>query len=305
MIDKSIGIQQEKKDKNKARKIALILHSFLILGFVVPFLNSKINEQPVYEQVVTIDFEDFKSAAAKSSTRKASPAATKAVETPKKKPVVKPQPPKPTPKPKPTPPVAKHKPVITAPSPERPPIKTAPVIKNVPTPEPRKVEVVKIPEPEPVKEEVPDEEFIDEPVEEVVEAEAPPVTETAEAPGAASEAGEGDFGTSETGKAETDGKAEKGDSGNDFSGDGLLTRKVTYRADVKKLTKEEGKIVINICVSQQGSVTFSEYNQDESTIYDADLVVKAKKTASKYKFEKDYTAPRKQCGKLTFTFEIE
>ena len=29
---------------------------------------------------------------------------------------------------------------------------------------------------------------------------------------------------------------------------GIFGRKVTYRADVKKITKEEGKIIINICV---------------------------------------------------------
>ncbi len=196
--------------------------------------------------------------------------------------------------------MAKHKPVIKTSEPA-PPIKTAPTKKNIPVEKP-KVEVVKTPPTPPappVVKEIPDEEFIDEPV---VEAEA---TKADDAPnGKMSEAGEGDAGSSKTGTAKTDGKAEKGDSGDDFSGDGLFTRKVVYRADVKKLTQEEGKIVINLCVSQQGAVIFTEYNADESTITDIDLVVKAKKAAAKYKFEKDYTAPTKQCGKLTFSFKF-
>jgi len=314
MMDKGILMVHEKKNKNKARKIAILVHALLVLGFAVPFLNSKIQEPAQYEQVIAIEFEDFQSAAAKSSTRKASPAATKAVEAPK--PVTQPTtptPPKPEVKktlPKPTPPVAKHKPVIVTPEPA-PPIRTAPTKKDVPVkapkPEPVKVEApspepvkVKAPAPEPVKVEAPS----PEPAKvEVAEAPAPSPAENA--PGSLSEAGEGDSGSSETGNAETDGKAEKGDSGDDFSGSGLLTRRVVYRANVKELTKEEGKIVINICVSQQGTVTFSQYNAAESTINNADLIVKAKKTASKYKFEKDYTAPRKQCGKLTFVFSID
>ncbi len=276
---RSTGIVQEKKDQRKAKRVAIWIHAILFVGFAFPFMSHTLEEEPKYESVIEIDFTDFQSSAAKSSTKKATPDAPKPVEEPKLEV-------KPTPKAAPT---AKHKPVIETKSPEAPKIKTAPKVSEQPKKTP-KVEVI------------PADKAPETPVEEVVEVaeEAPKATS-----GTPSDAGEGTSGTSDTGNAETDGKADKGDSGMDFSGDGLFTRRVIYRADIKKLAQEEGKIVVNLCVNNEGKVIYTEFNPEESTINSPKLVNRAQLATRKYRFERDYTAPTKQCGKLTFLFVLE
>ena len=111
-----------------------------------------------------------------------------------------------------------------------------------------------------------------------------------------SEAGEGDEGFNPTGK-------ELGEM--NFDGDGIFGRRVIYRADVKKITEKEGVVVVNLCVDRKGLVTHVAFNKENSTIHDADYVKKAMDVASDYLFEKDYSAPATQCGKLTFIFHIE
>jgi len=109
----------------------------------------------------------------------------------------------------------------------------------------------------------------------------------------------------ENGTDATKGKTDSGTKVGDFPGDGLFNRKVIYRADVKKVTKEEGKIVIDLCVNRDGRVVYSKFNKGASTIKTMSVIRKAMDIAQQYRFEKDYTAPDKQCGKLTFIFEIE
>lgn len=111
-----------------------------------------------------------------------------------------------------------------------------------------------------------------------------------------SEEGEGDEGEHITG--EELGKM-------NFDGDGVFGRKVIYRADVKKITEREGSVVINLCVDRKGHVTHVAFNKENSSIHDARYVKKAMEVAADYRFEKDYSAPASQCGKLTFTFHIE
>lgn len=276
------------QDKKKAKRIAFWFHTILLIGFTIPFLTQTITKSPTnYEKVITIEFDDFKSAAAKSSTKAATPATTQPVATPK--PVEAPKKVE-TPKPIPTK-TAPRKPVLKTPE-KAPTIKEAPVVKETPPvvkPTPKPIEPTPTPEP-------------------VVEAEAAPEasTETStEASGTASDKGEGDIGTSDSGNAETDGKADEGDNGMDFSGDGLFSRRVIHRAEIKQLTKEEGTIVINLCVNRTGRVVYTDFNKEESTIDTPDLIREAMQATIKYRFEKDYTASAKQCGKMTYIFEIE
>lgn len=96
-----------------------------------------------------------------------------------------------------------------------------------------------------------------------------------------------------------------GDGGNDnFLRDGVFGRRVKYRPNIKGLTKQKGKIAIKVCVSRQGTVIASKYLAKYSTLDDAQLVAKAIRAARRYKFDRDYTAPEKQWGKLTFIFDI-
>lgn len=111
-----------------------------------------------------------------------------------------------------------------------------------------------------------------------------------------SEAGEGDEGQEISGE-------ELGTM--DFDGEGVFGRRVIYRADVKKITEREGTVVVNLCINRTGQVTHAAFNKDNSTIREPDYVRRAMDVASDYLFEKDYTAPATQCGKLTFIFHIE
>lgn len=96
-----------------------------------------------------------------------------------------------------------------------------------------------------------------------------------------------------------------GDGGNDdFLQDGVFGRRVKYRPNIKGLTKQKGKIAIKVCVSREGTVIASKYLDKYSTLHDAQLIANAIRAARRYKFDRDYTAPEKQWGKLTFIFDI-
>ena len=248
---------------------------------------------------VVVDFRDFKSAAKKSSTKvskEANGPAEKVVEKVEVK-----ETPKPKPKPTPT---AKKKPVLTDDK-SKTPVKTKPKVADKPVEAPPEIveEIPEVPVEEPKKETKPVK---------VVSAEKPTEATSTTSSGAGKEtsgstsgAGEGKTGSSESGDSKTDGVADEGDQGMDFSGDGIFGRRVVKRADVKKITTETGKIVINLCVNPSGKVVFSELNEELSTIENKSVLKKARKIASEYRFERDYTAPAKQCGKLTFIFDIE
>ena len=90
----------------------------------------------------------------------------------------------------------------------------------------------------------------------------------------------------------------------DFEGEGVFGRKIIYFANISKLAEKEGRVVVNLCIDRTGSVTHIAFNRNESTLSDASYLRKVMKVATKYRFEADYTAPKSQCGKLTFIFKI-
>lgn len=96
-----------------------------------------------------------------------------------------------------------------------------------------------------------------------------------------------------------------GDGGDDDSlQDGVFGRTVKYRPNIKGLTKEKGKIAIKVCVSQEGTIIATKYLPEQSTLSDPDLIARSLRAVRRYKFDVDYTAPKKQWGKLTFIFDI-
>jgi hypothetical protein len=50
-------------------------------------------------------------------------------------------------------------------------------------------------------------------------------------------------------------------------------------------------------------VVFSEVNERMTTLDDKKLLKDAEYTATKYRYEKDYSAAERQCGRLTFIIE--
>lgn len=108
-------------------------------------------------------------------------------------------------------------------------------------------------------------------------------------------------------KGNQDGGAMAGDggAGDGLEGDGIITRRIIYREDISRMAKENGKIVLNICINRDGKVESVAYNREKTTITDKDLIRQASEIASRYRFETKYSAPRKECGQLTFIFRIE
>lgn len=92
--------------------------------------------------------------------------------------------------------------------------------------------------------------------------------------------------------------------GND-TGDGKFRRKVTSRpeADLKKLNKHEGSVVIRLAIDREGKIVGSKYMIELSSIKNESLGKAAAKIAKKYKFDKDYTVPEIQYCNITIIFE--
>ena len=269
------------KDQRKSRRIAIGVHAILLLLIAIPMAN-KVKEVSEQYTEVTVDFRDFKAASAMSA---AAEGEEKTEEVEAAKPEVKTE----TAKTTPTKTVTERKPVKDRAPDVKNPVKST-VIENKPAPvkattKPKvKTTTTKKPTatPKPVK----------------VKTKAPVKTSGNKGAGAAAQ------GSSTSGNATTDGKAETGKQGMDFEGDALFARKVIRRAEIKHLSKKEGIMVVNLCVNQDGAVVYTEFNKKDSNIHDRALVTEAMKATKKYRFEPDYTAPVKQCGKLTYIIEL-
>lgn len=104
-----------------------------------------------------------------------------------------------------------------------------------------------------------------------------------------------------------DGGAMAGDggAGDGLEGNGIITRKIIYREDISKVAKVNGRIVLDICINRQGQVEYAAYDPEKTTITDKQIIWEATEMAARYRFESKYTAPKKECGELTFIFSIE
>lgn len=321
----------DKKIRSKARTYSALTLTCLMLALLAPFCSEVKEKDKLFEKAILVAFdeEDFKemASAEKSSSKAAAnaPAAAKE-ENVEESPAATPDPvPVETPPEDPKP--EKVKPTKVDPVPIRPSAQR-PVLT---TPEPAEINLEKM------LQELPQEAQVEEVSEEVTEVteevSADFMAELADffkssdsnsssssssssssgsstggngtanndkpSTGTSSTPGEGTSGKSETGDSKTDGVGNSGTSGNDFQGDGLLTRKVIERANLDKIIKQNGKIVINLCVDRDGAVIFTKADKKSSSIKDPLLLKKAERAAGRYRYEKDYQAAERQCGKLT------
>ncbi len=318
---------REEKIKKKARRWAILALLLLLIIFLLPWVSDKVHVDPYFEQVVQIEFDkDFREASStqKSSARAA--AATEEAPTEDPEPVeeemveeVEPEPvPETKPEPKPEPKTEKVK---VTPTPQKPVLTSDESTRKID----RKIEKMleEVSEKAKVKEvssqitEV-TEEVTDDFMSDLADyfkkrkskKKKPGGGAKSDKPdtGNSSTSGEGDSGSSDTGDSDTDGQGDEGDSGNalgDFDGDGLLTRKVIYRANLDNIIKQTGKITINLCVNRDGQVIYAEADRARSTIRNRDILKKAVAAAKKYRYEKDYTVAERQCGKLSFVVKIQ
>jgi len=264
-------ITKKQKDRKRSMILALITHSFIIGICLYPFLTSSLPEPELYDTVVAFDFTQ--SAAAASEDIKVRNEVKRPVTERKAAPKNPAPPAVPT---KPTPPI------ITAPSP-MPPVKDVPAT-PAPAPEP-----VLTPDPTPA------------PV--IVDSPAPdpgPPASTADNDGDSNASGKA-TGSPETGSGSTVSDKGKGKApiGSALEGDGILTRAVIYRPALDEVVKQNGSVVLNICINQRGRVIGVKWNEERSSIKDTDIVREAIEKAKSYRFETSYDAPSRECGALS------
>lgn len=181
----------------------------------------------------------------------------------------------------------------------------------VPDPEPKPVVEEKTEEPdvpaETISEVTQTEESIDAPEVEAVEETMEEVVatdelETGDAPETTSEGGS--EATAEEGVTEGSDTSGEDEGQSGLDGNGVITRKITHREDISQAAFESGKIVIDICIDRSGKVLTAKNNADGTDIADMDMVRQALEIAVRYRFEIDYTAAQRECGSLTFIFDI-
>jgi outer membrane biosynthesis protein TonB len=127
---------------------------------------------------------------------------------------------------------------------------------------------------------------------------------------------EGGTGKGNTGTGAGKDKGDDGDAGvgnntsdgtgaYDGSGDGVFGRKIVYRdkSAAKEATTVSGKVSVKVCINRAGTVTYVELNNAETTIRDKITLKKYLKAAYGYKFQPDLSAPKEQCGKMSFKID--
>lgn len=277
------------KNKNEKRGMLLTgtVHVILAALCLVPFMSLVEIEEPQKQQIAIKFTPPPKKKVVKPKPKPLKPT--------KKKAAASQAPPKTTPKPAKKAPTPKAKP---APKP-----KAKPVAKPAPKPKPR-------PRPKPVQTQTkPTTPAAPKPSSKPAPASkpAPPVSvPTASAPASSSNTGSPKNPSKGTaGEGKTPSTSDKGKADIDEKGEDLFSRKVIYRQDITNLIKESGKIMVNLCVNQAGRVVSAEYDKAGSTLHDRKLTKLAEDATKHYKFEKDASAPKSHCGKLTFVFKID
>jgi outer membrane biosynthesis protein TonB len=262
--------EEEKKNKRRGLLIAFFVHLILIGLLLIPFMRYSIKEDVSLTEAVEIMVFDFSrkegaSAKARSEPQKETP---KETSNPEPAEVFKIEP-------LPVPEVV----TTTMPEPIKLPEPSMPKVETRPEPVPTPTRPSPTPSPNPT----------------------PSVqTETAsEGP-----SGDNQQGTStsegNTDAVEGEGKGSRYD-GLDLSGDGVLTRRVIYRANLGDVVIKDGVIVINICVNQRGTVVGAKHNKELSTITNYDVIRRAMDAVMQYRFEVDRSAPPRECGRLSIT----
>ena len=90
-----------------------------------------------------------------------------------------------------------------------------------------------------------------------------------------------------------------------FDGEGPLRRRVKYRPNCAGLAYKDAKIVLDLCINRDGDITYSKYNLRRSTVKDRAYARQITNCFRDMLFEKDRTAPSKECGTYTYKFKFE
>lgn len=92
-------------------------------------------------------------------------------------------------------------------------------------------------------------------------------------------------------------------SGSGQVGGGLSSRGISKQPKVSGNFQKSGKVVLDVCVDQNGRVTKAEYKLRGSTTSDAKLISIAKANAKNWRFTKG--SQSRQCGTITYLFKVK
>jgi TonB family protein len=98
-----------------------------------------------------------------------------------------------------------------------------------------------------------------------------------------------------------------GGTGEGTTGSGADISGRSVKSKPKRLRNPgvNGTVVITICVNPKGSVTSAEYTQKGSTITSDEAIREAISNAKEWKFNENPMAGDKECGKITYKFEVK
>ena len=119
------------------------------------------------------------------------------------------------------------------------------------------------------------------------------------------------------GKGQTDTEGNQGDplgdpnsdnleglsTGKGSVGGGLGGRKIQYKPQVVEKSQKTGRVVVRVCVNDDGQVIESGFTQKGSNTGDPELVATALRFAKQYRFSESTVS--KQCGTITFDFKLQ
>lgn len=306
------ALEVNRNDRNKGVRISFLIHALLLLlifFYYLPKIDpAELEDQPPYAVKVDFTFEESSlsklahddAGARRAKAESASAAEEKPQEeTPQKEDVVKPEEIEIT-KPQV---IDIPRPDIKVPNPVLIPTDNSPVVTSTPVEEaPVKVsETPKPSAPEPVK---------TTPSKPAPTSGSGSTTGTSTKPSTVEGAGgpgKADAGTGAGRDKGNDGNAGAGNVSEgtgeyDGSGDGVFGRKIIVRdlSATKAAISVTGRVVTKICINRAGNVTFVELIPGETTIRDKNALKLYMKAARGYKFQPDLTAPKEQCGKLSF-----
>ena len=116
--------------------------------------------------------------------------------------------------------------------------------------------------------------------------------------------GDNTSGTNGTGNT-GDGDSDKGDRANGagdgwVEGLGSLSRIKISSPPISDLVKKVGRVVVKVCINKGGTVVYKEYDTENSTLNDVGHQQRAIEHVQKIVFERNDSAPDKECGRLTF-----
>ncbi len=114
--------------------------------------------------------------------------------------------------------------------------------------------------------------------------------------GSTSNPGQGTSGTSSTPGAAAVAGANY--NFNDFGRNKIYEPPFSQKAKIMVAT---GKIAVVICVNQDGRVVYSKSLKEESTVRRSEILAETERLLKRYRFDRDYSAPEKQCGKYFIT----